>query len=62
MLITGIYYYLSQKIELKDNIFKFYLYKVYLRHPWWYTKIILSPKCQIVNNFNSYFISIINKI
>ena len=29
MYNTGIYYYPSQKIGLKDNIFKLYLYKVY---------------------------------
>ena len=51
MHITGIYYYHSQKIGLKDYIFKLQLYKVYLTHPWWYTKIILSPKCHIVIDF-----------
>ena len=30
MYITGIYYQHSQKIGLKDNIFYWYLYKVYL--------------------------------
>ena len=32
MYITGIYYYASQKIGLKDNIFKLYLYKMYVTH------------------------------
>ena len=62
MHITGIYYHFSQKIGLKDNIFKLHLYKVYLIQPWWYTEIILSPKSQILNDFNSLFIFIINKI
>ena len=61
MHITGIYYYPSQKIRLKDNIFNLHLYKVYQTHPLWYTKITLSPKCHIVNGY-SYFILIINKI
>ena len=61
MYITGIYYHLSQKIGLKDNIIKLYLYKVYLTHPWWYIKNIVSPKCHIVNDFKSYYILIINK-
>ena len=33
MYITDIYNHLSQKIVLKDNIFKLYLNKVYLTHP-----------------------------
>ena len=33
-----------------NQTFKLHLYKVYLTHPWWYTKIILSPKCHIVND------------
>ena len=32
MHITGIYYYPSQKIGHKDNIFKLHLYKVNLTH------------------------------
>ena len=59
MHITGIHYHFSQKIGLKDNIFKLHLYKVYLIQPWWYTKIILS---QILIDFNSLFIFIINRI
>ena len=62
MYITGIYWYPSKKIGLKDNIFKLYLYKVYLTQPWWYNKIILNPKCYIENDFSSYSILIINKI
>ena len=33
MNIRGIYYYPSQKIELKDNVNKLHSYKVYLTHP-----------------------------
>ena len=33
MHIRGIYYYPSPKIELKDNIIKLHLFKVYLTHP-----------------------------
>ena len=33
MHIRCIYYYPSKKIELKDNINKLHLYKVYLTHP-----------------------------
>ena len=62
MHITGIHYHSSQKIGLKDNIFKLHLHKVYLIQPWWYTKIILSPSSLIWNDFNSLFIFIINKI
>ena len=32
MYITGIYYYPSHAIGLKDNIFNLQLYKVYLRY------------------------------
>ena len=52
MYTTGIHYYPLQKIRLKDNN----LNKEYLTHPWWYTKISLSPKCHILKDFNSYFI------
>ena len=62
MYITGIYYYPSHAIGLKDNIFNLQLYKVYLTQPCCYTKIIISPKCLIVHDFNSLFILIINKI
>ena len=39
MYITGIYYHPSKKIGLENYTFKLYLYKVYLTHPLWYTKI-----------------------
>ena len=42
MFSTGIYYYPSKKIGLKDYIFKLYLYKVYLTHPLWYAKPKMS--------------------
>ena len=62
MYITDIYNHPSQKIELKDNIFKLYLNKVYFNTSMMIYKILISPKCHIVKDFNSYFIVIINKI
>ena len=56
MHITGIYYFPSKKIGLKDNIFKLHLYKVYLTHPKWNTKIILSPKCQLEYEYEYIYI------
>ena len=52
---------IQKELDSKTISSKLQLYKVYLTHPWWYTNVIVSPKCHIVNDFNSYFISIINK-
>ena len=60
-----VYYHILQafiiiphrKLNSIDNMHQLHLYKVYLTHPRWYTKIILSPKCHILNDLNIYFIN-----
>ena len=61
MYITDIYYQPSQKTVLKNDIFKLYLKQSVFNTSMMIYKILISPKCHIVNDFNSYFILIINK-
>ena len=62
MFITDIYYQ-----TLTENCTQRQYLQVILKQSVFYTsmmiyKILISPICQIVNDFNSYIILIINKI
>ena len=62
MHITGIYYYPSQTNWTQRQYLQVTFIQGVLNTSTMVCYVILSPKCHIVNDLNSYFILIINKI
>ena len=63
MYITDIYNHPSQKIvHTQKQYLQIILKQSVFNTSMMIYKILISPKCHIVNDFNSYFILIINKI